>query len=278
MKEFILLNYNLKVERIYKNIFFIEDYKIKIIRLKNISNIGLLAKLTNEMYSKKIMVNTFILNINNEFYTKRNKDYIVLLRINENDEYFGIEEILKYSENCNQLDKYNIVEEYKRIIDDFENKISKYSEEVYKTANYYIGMGENAISILNEHNDESNNLGHKINIYKLSKKELNNPFNFVKINKYYNISNYLKYKFINNKFDYQELDNVLESIDTEEDGILFFAYMLFPNYYFDIFDEEIDMRKVKIIEKNSDVYMKILKYTIKKVKKNKKIKIFVWIN
>lgn len=278
MKEFILLNYNLKVERIYKNIFFIEDYKIKIIKLKNISNIGLLAKLTNEMYNKKIMVNTFILNINNEFYTKRNNDYIVLLRINDNDEYFGIEEILKYSENYNQLDKYNIVEEYKRIIDDFENNISKYSKEVYKTANYYIGMGENAISILNEHNDESNNLGHKINVYKLSKKELNNPFNFVKINKYYNISNYLKYKFINNKFDYQELDNVLESIDIEEDGILFFAYMLFPNYYFDIFDEEIDMRKVKIIEKSNDVYMKILKYTIKKVKKNKKIKIFVWIN
>lgn len=280
MKEFILINYNLNIDKIYNDIFFIEDEKIKIIKMKDISKIEKLFLLSNDMYRNKIMIDTFILNKNNGYYTKKNNEYILLLKINENDEYIDLNEILKYSNNINSLEKYDILEKYKNRIDKFEENINKYVdiEDVNKTANYYIGMAENAISILNEYKDESNDLGHEINLYEFSKKELNNPFNFIKINKLYNISNYLKYKFITNRFDYNELDLVIKNMKTEKEEGLFFAYMLYPNYYFDIFDKEIELKKLKKVIKNNEKYINVLRYIKENTKKCEKIKLFIWIN
>ena len=281
MKEFLLINYNLKIDKIYNNIFFIKDEKIKIIKIKDISGIEKRINLTNEMYKKNIMVNTFILNNKNEYITKKNNEYIILLKINENDEYIDLEEIIKYSNNINYLERYNILDGYKDEIDECEEKLSKYDKEVIevrKTANYYIGMAENAVSLLKDYKDESEELGHKINIYNYSKKELNNPMNFIKINKLYNISNYLKYKFINNKFDYYELEIIMKQIKTETEEALFFSYMLYPNYYFDIFENEINIKRIKNLIKNNKKYINVLRYIQEKTKKCKKIKLFVWIN
>lgn len=281
MKEFILINYNLKIDKIYTETFYIYDEKIKIVKINELSKINELIKLSNEMYQKNIKVDTFIINKNNEYITKKNNEYIVLQRINDNDEYINLEEIVKYSCNANMLEKYDILEFYKREIDAFEEKLNKYDTEsinIRKTANYYIGMAENAISLLNDYIDDSNELGHKINIYKYNKKELNNPFNFIKINKLYNISNYLKYKFINKEFDYNELDLVLKNINTEKEEALFFSYMIYPNYYFDIFEENIDNKSIEKIIKRNKKYIEVLKYIKEKAKKCKKIKLFVWIN
>lgn len=281
MKEFLLINYNLKIDKIYNNIFFIKDEKVKIIKIKDISGIEKRINLTNEMYKKNIMVNTFILNNKNEYITKKNNEYIILLKINENDEYIDLEEIIKYSNNINYLERYNILDKYKEEIDECEEKLSKYDKEVIevrKTANYYIGMAENAVSLLKDYKDESEELGHKINIYNYSKKELNDPMNFIKINKLYNISNYLKYKFINNKFDYYELEIIMKQIKTETEEALFFSYMLYPNYYFDIFENEINIKRIKNLIKNNKKYINILRYIQEKTKKCKKIKLFVWIN
>ena len=233
------------------------------------------------MYKKNIIVNTFILNNKNEYITKKNNEYIILIKINENDEYIDLEEIIKYSNNINYLEKYNILEKYKEEIDECEDKLSKYDKEVIevrKTANYYIGMAENAVSLLKDYKDESNELGHKVNIYNYSKKELNDPMNFIKINKLYNISNYLKYKFINNKFDYYELEIIMKQIKTETEEALFFSYMLYPNYYFDIFENEINIKRIKNLIKNNKKYINVLRYIQEKTKKCKKIKLFVWIN
>ena len=85
MKEFIWLNYNLKVKKIYGDCFFLNNEKIKIVKLKNkdknIEDIEKLFLLSNELYYKKIHVNTFILNKKGKCYTNKNNECIVLMKI-----------------------------------------------------------------------------------------------------------------------------------------------------------------------------------------------------
>ena len=276
-----MINYNLRINKIYKNIFFIENEKVKIEKLKDISKINILVELTNNMYENKIPVDTFILNVNNEYFTKKNNEYIILIKINDNDEFIDLNEIIKYSKIINNLESYSVIEKYKKEIDQFEDNINNYElniEEIRKTANYYIGMAENAISLLSDYKYNTNELGCNVNIYKFNKKEINNPLNYIKINKYYNITNYLKTKFLKNIFDYEEIEKVLKEIKTEEEEAIFFSYMMFPNYYFDIFNNEIDEKKIEFLIKNHKKYIEILKYIKKNAKKCKKIKLFVWIN
>lgn len=283
MKEFLYINYNLIVDRIYQdNTFFIEDEKIKIVNCKeDINKLDKLIKISNELYNNKILVDTFIINKEGNFYTQRNKDNIILLKINDRDDYFDLKYILKFVTN-NDLESFNIVEHYKKQIDDFEEKITKYNKEykiIQKSTNYYIGMAENAISLLSEYkNINEDIISHNINLYKYTKENLNNPLNFIKTNKMYSISNYIKHKFIINKFDYNELEYILNNIQTEEEEALFFGYMLYPNYYFDQLMDNINEKEIIKIIKLIPYYTKILVYIREKLKKCKKIKLFVWLN
>lgn len=283
MKEFLYINYNLIVDKIYQdNTFFIGDEKIKIINYKDdINKLENLIKISNELYNNKILVDTFIINKEGTFYTQRNKENIILLKVNDRDDYIDLKYILKFVTN-NNLESFNIVEHYKKQIDDFEEKITKYNKEykiIQKSSNYYIGMAENAISLISEYkNINENIISHNINIYNYTKENLNNPLNFIKTNKMFLISNYIKHKFITNKFDYNELEYILNHIQTEEEEALFFGYMLYPNYYFDQIEDNINEKEIIKIIRLIPNYTKILIYIREKLKKCKKIKLFVWLN
>ena len=149
---------------------------------------------------------------------------------------------------------------------------------VQKTANYYIGLAENAISLLGEINANNNSIGHKITPYNFNKKELNNPFNFIKINKMYNVSIYIKNKVLSNRFDYNELDQIINGIENDIDEAALFSYMLYPDYYIDLVKEEINENKIKKLIKLIPIYEKILIYMKENLNKNNKIKLFVWLN
>lgn len=285
MKEFIWLNYNLKVKKIYRDCFFLNNEKIKIVRLKkedkNIEDIEKLFILSNELYYKKIHVNTFILNKKGKCYTNKNNECIVLMKINDMEDLVELDYLRLFEQN-NNLDTKNIVKEWQDEIDDFEGKLAGFNNEkniVQKTANYYIGLAENAVSLLNETKNINNeSIGIKMNPLNYSKSNVNNPFNYFKISRMYNISLYIKNKIFTNNVSYNELDKIIKEIKTDSDEIALFSYMLYPDYYMYEIKEKINEEKIKKIVRFIKVYEKVLKYLKENMKKNKKIELFVWLN
>lgn len=285
MKEFIWLNYNLKVKKIYRDCFFLNNEKIKIVRLKkedkNIEDIEKLFILSNELYYKKIHVNTFVLNKKGKCYTNKNNECIVLMKINDMEDLVELDYLRLFEQN-NNLDTKNIVKEWQDEIDDFEGKLARFNNEkniVRKTANYYIGLAENAVSLLNETKNINNeSIGIKMNPLNYSKSNVNNPFNYFKISRMYNISLYIKNKIFTNNVSYNELDKIIKEIKTDSDEIALFSYMLYPDYYMYEIKDEINEEKIKKLVRFIKVYEKVLKYLKENMKKNKKIELFVWLN
>lgn len=285
MKEFIWLNYNLKVEKIYRDCFFLNNEKIKIVRLKkedkNIEDIEKLFILSNELYYKKIHVNTFVLNKKGKCYTNKNNECIVLMKINDMEDLVELDYLRLFEQN-NNLTTKNIVKEWQDEIDDFEGKLAGFNNEkniVQKTANYYIGLAENAVSLLNETKNINNeSIGIKMNPLNYSKSNVNNPFNYFKISRMYNISLYIKNKIFTNNVSYNELDKIIKEIKTDSDEIALFSYMLYPDYYMYEIKDEINEEKIKKLVRFIKVYEKVLKYLKENMKKNKKIELFVWLN
>ena len=281
MKEFILLNYNLKIEKIYNDFFFIDDNKIKILKCnKEIKDLEKLFILSNDLYYKQIPIDTFILNKEGNFYTKKNNENIILLKVNDIEDTIDLNYIKQF-DIFNNLEYKNIIKTWEEEIDGFEEKLVEFNKEyeiVQKTANYYIGMAENAISLLNETKEINNNsIGIKISPLKLNKNEMNNPFNYFKINKMYNIANYIKNKILTNRVDYNELDQIIQNIENDINEISLFSYLLYPDYYFELITQ-MNEKKIKSLIKIIPVYEKVLKYLKENMYKNDKLKLFVWLN
>ena len=283
MRDFILLNYNLNVKKIYKDCFFVNNEKIKIVKLKkNIDDLDYLFTLSNNLYYKNVLVDTFILNKDGNCYTKKNDEYIILMKINDIVDDVVELEYLKLFEQENNLKYKNIVEEWKEKIDDLETKIGGFNNEysiVQKTVNYYLGMAENAVSLLNEtKNINNNSIGFKVKLVEFNKTTINNPFNFFKINKMYNIAIYIKNKIFKNMIDYNELEKIVKEIENKEDEIALFSYMLFPDYYIDIVNKEIKEEEIKKIIMYNKNYKKVLVFLKENMYKSNKLKLFVWLN
>lgn len=280
MKEFIFINYNLIIDKIYKDYFFINDEKIKIIKYKeDINKIDKLVHISNELYKNKLFVDTFILNKEGKFITKNNKENIILLKVNDRDKLIDINYLKKFR-IINNLEKENIKEKWIKEVDEFENKIIEYNMEnklIQNSSNYFIGLAENAIALINEYEITNEIIGHNINFYKINKSEFNNPLTFIKIDKMYDMSNYIKIKFYRNELSLDEIDTILAEMNDESQEAKLFSYLLYPNYYFDLISENFDEKRLHQIVKKIKKYEKMLVYVKEKTKKCKKIKLFVWL-
>ena len=205
---------------------------------KKDKEIDYLATLSNELFLNGIKVNTFIINNEKKYFTKKDNINIVLLRVNEYENDFNINDIIRFQNINSDLENVNIIDKWSKTIDDLENELVDYNEEyqlIQNSIDYFIGMGENAISLLNNHKDKivNDSIGHMINYKVFNKCILNNPFNFIKINKMYDIANYIKYKLLTNRVDYDEIDIIINN-NSDIENIYLFSCMMFPNIYFDL--------------------------------------------
>ena len=293
MKDFIYLNYNIYVEKIYskdnKYFFFINDYKIYIKKIKKeeISKIEKLVLLTNNLYSK-IKVNTFLLNNNNKYFTKHNEDFIVLIKVNDSENDFCLNDLIKFWDINLRIEKFNIIKEWMDEIDDIEKKLIEYNQEfplIKKSINYYIGMAENALELLNNYKNQiekyNDSIGHKISYRLFEDNNLYDPFIFIKTNKMYDISNYIKFKFLKNNINYNEIESFFINRDNYE-NVFLFCNLLYPSVYFDLI-KKIMLEKEKEVKLLSMIklrkkYNKLLIFCKKIVKNDKNIKLINWID
>ncbi len=291
MKNYIYLNYGIKIDKIFvkgkEKYFFYNNTKYYIVEnIKDINFVDNLFNLTNRLYYNNLTINTFILNNENKYLTNKDGNNICILKVNNMESNYTLDYINKFENfNCN-LDDYDIVNEWKKTVDNLEKEMIEYNKEfpiIQNSINYFIGMAENAISLLNNYKKEiinnNNSIGHKI---KLTNTNLDNPFNFIKTNRMYDLSNYIQYKFYTNKNDYDEIEKMIKSIRNEYEAIFLFSNLLFPKFYFDmvvdILNNIVNEEKLNVFINNIKNYKELLIYIQNRLKNVKEIQLISWIS
>lgn len=281
MKNALNYYYNFNVENIHqKN----KNYYFKVNNLQYML-LECVNEEINDIYSLNVYLTKnypfykIILNKDNEVITIINETNYILLEINNNIKDLNLNEIIKINNisivNFNKLRRDNWYTLWTNKIDYFEyqiNQIGKKYPIIRESFNYYIGLAETAISLIKSINNESIYLS-------LSHKRINNafdlynPLNLIIDVRIRDICEYFKFCFFENKNIFKELELFLNYNKLSyNESVYFLARMLFPTYYFDLYEKiianEVKEEEIKKIISKVDKYEKLLKYIYLNFKNN----------
>ena len=258
----------------------------------SLNEINELFNLNTYMLYNNYQINKIILNNKKEILTLYDNNYycLVLLNINSLD-YVNIKQVIEFNQrniNLNILLRNNWYYLWSNKIDNIEYSINHLMHKyklLYNSIYYYIGLTENSISYLKLLSVDNRNLSisHKRVNSNTSLVEFYNPLNLVIDYRIRDLAEYLKSCFFNLKMDILEIVNYLKKIKmSESDYLYFYVRMLFPSYYFDIYDNilsgKMDEKSILKITKLQDDYEYLL-YEIYLVIKSKINIIGIdWIN
>lgn len=279
MKNIINYYYNFNLINIYNindSIYF--NYKnndyffIKYDR--SVNEIQSIYNLNSELKKRMILTNSIILNKDNQIVTFVNNTPYILIRDDVKTKKLTINDILYIQNNTiniigdKKLYRIDWIKMWQIKIDYYEDlmiNIKKRYSLLYSNIDYYIGLGENAISYLVYNNVKDNNvcLSHKrINTNK-NTFDYYNPINYILDNRTRDISEYIKDLFFSNN----NLDLIMYYLNyinlSKEEYILLISRLLFPTYFFDVYDKiinnELDEKIVKPIIDKTDSYISFIK-------------------
>lgn len=237
-----------------------------------------------------------VLNKNKEIITSvADKKYILLMNSSLYDRKFNFYDILKTNipisngnKLINKLNRSNWINMWENKIDFFESFISQNANKYSmfnKYINYFIGLGEAAISYAKDTINEEkatflDNLvvSHKRIDYS-NLKQLYNPLNIIIDHPTRDISEFFKKSF----FDGESIDisNCINGLNLSDYGArLLMSRMLFPSFFFDLFEkvlDEVAMEKeiLYLVDKMNDYEVYLLE--IYNVLKEKNIPEINWI-
>lgn len=258
MKNAIKYYYNLNVidihqiNKIYK--FHISNMRYLLCPItRNIEEIRDIYELHLYLNTLGIYCHKIILNINNEIITTINEVSYILLIVGLENKKIDIQDILYLS---NVQVKEN---SFKRIqrknwnllwidkVDYIEYQISQFRKKyplIRESSDYYIGIVENCISLLNNINISNSILvvSHTRITKNTTTDEFYNPLNFIIDNKVRDISEYIKslmleedvMENIKNYIYYNQLD--------KNNIMLLFIRLMYPSSYFDVCESIISNR------------------------------------
>ena len=295
MKETINYYYNINVDSLeekdgkyyfrYQNRdFFFVFYNRTLEEFKDIINC------LHDMKEKGIDVHEIYLNINNSYLTKVNDYYYILFSVNNTSQIYDIFDILEMQSKLilnnasSKLYRNNWAHLWSEKIDYFEYQIRELAinKEVVKNSfSYYIGLCENAITYVNNTNNKYRNLkgkvvlSHRRIFYPNYKLNYLNPLSFIFDLSIRDIAEYLKAMFFkeDSKEVLADLTSYLKVAHLNEYELsMFYARLLYPSYYFDIYEEVMNKERceedlVNVIKKNKEyedflkkAYLEISKY------------------
>ena len=210
-----------------------------------------------------IYCHEIIMNKDNKMITRiDNKDYI-LLKVHIDNKKIDINDINNFqiALNKNTCNWYYLWTEK---LDYYEYQMSQYKKKyplLYISFSYYNGLCENAIELVNTISKE------KIDMYVNHKRitksydylEFYNPVNFILDIRVRDIVEYYKTMFFYKRNPIEEVIYYLNNnIYNQYEAILFFGRMLYPSYYFDLYDliiqEKEPEEKMEIILKKTNDY------------------------
>ena len=281
MKKLLQYYYNFNTDILIKRKNNIFEYKNNIYLIDKINKIDINIIKETQKYNFffKIVPNRYNLNI-----TEYNKEKYVLLRIEiKNNRVICLNDIFFIS-SLNiiiNIEKNNYNELWKRKIDYFEDYLlynNKLNEDI--NWNYYIGIAENAINYCKNINYNEIKYGIVYNRFYNIKTlyDLLNPINTQYGPVANSISEYIKYLFFCEGKEINILD-LLKINLSFMDYKLLISRLLFPTYFFDIFKDNLNYNKYKIIESKTNNYIKYVKRIIMTIKKrHNNMPLIEWIN
>lgn len=270
-------NYNFDVAGIkYSFVLFEED-------VSNLYNIFVLLR-NNGIYCHEIIIN----NQNSIITFFENRAYILLKKNICPNNRVSMEDIIKYSVSIYAPYEFNWKVLWENKIDYYEYQISQLGIKyklLKESLGYYIGLSENAINLLNFVNSKKikGYVCHKRIKYKDSLDEFLNPVNVIIDNRMRDIAEYVKAQFFYTEFCETWVFEYLEQTNLSYDeSLLFLSRLLYPSYYFDLYDEVIQGKlseeRINTCIKKSVQYEHFLKKIYIFLKKMYNIPEVEWLN
>jgi len=271
MKNAINYYYNLYPENVYTskhhNYFFIDNIRYTLIKYEeDINEINKIYNIQIEMMKKNLYVHEIILNIERKPITFINENPYILLKTVYYDEKIKIDNIIAFSwlkENKEEKNWKKIWSDKNDYMEFQMSELGKKHPLLRESFSYYIGLAETAVALTNNINNEEINYtyAHK----RINKEdtflEFYNPLNIIIDTKIRDITEYLKSSFFSGENIEEVLYYYINNIMlTKSEIIMFIARMLYPTYYFDIFEEIITDREKE--EKIQNILSKTKEYEI----------------
>lgn len=246
--------------------------------------------INNKKYNKIILTKNNTISIINN-----NKKYIIQEIKNNNGEIDIIDILsktrIKNIENYKTIRRDNWYKLWTEKIDYINYQrthIKGINQVLDQYIDYYIGLGENAISYLLEANNSKKDerdipvVSHR-RINSLKKEDYYDANNIILDHYVRDIAEYLKYLFFLNKINIQDVAKIIKNLNLSEYGFrLLFCRLLFPTYFFDMYEQIINNNIdekiiVNIVNKASEFEM-FLKFIYKEVNKKTRIPSINWIS
>ena len=224
----------------------------------NYYNVDMVNKIYDITKKYGIYSDEIIKNRQNQTLTFFNNDYYVLIKDNSKKYMIDINDILYLENNpidfkFNKTINWDILWENK--IDYYENQFNKISNKysiISSFMDYYIGLGENAISYLVNSgiSIDKSVISHRRIDYNTTTFDYYNPFNFIIDSRVRDFSEYIKSIFFNENIDAYLVISYLDYMNfNRNDYILLISRLLFPTYFFDMVDRIINNLEDEIIIK-----------------------------
>lgn len=250
MKNVVNYYYNLFPNDVHQKDkkFFFKIDNIEYVLMQFQSNLDRIEKMEyilNRLNYYCISYNQIIKNNANNVLTYVSNIPYILIRINisnkDNIILSDITNFYNYTKGVitDKIDLESLSRVWMDKVDYFEYQVSQFGIKfpiIRHSFNYFIGMAENAISILNNilKKEIVGTISHfRVSAnYKMS--DLYNPLNFVIDSRIRDICEYFKEKmFFSNVYD-EFIYYFKYNYFSNDEVILFLARLLFPTYYFDI--------------------------------------------
>lgn len=291
MKNFIKYYYNLDIDN-YKiiddNIYFTIN-KINYILMNYNGNINDLIKIYSLLIAYNIYCHEIILNRDNIVITTyENKNYILLKKHINDDSYISINNIYNYDIFVHTDEKINWKSLWEQKVDYYEYQISELGlkyKKLRESFSYYSGLCECAINLLNyvDYKNIRMNIAHKRINYNETLSDFINPINITVDNITRDIASYIKNNAIYGELEIKDAINYINKIKlTRDEYILLLARMIYPSYYFDMYDNIIrgikEENDIDEIIKKSNLFEMLLRNVYKYIKENSNIPVIEWLH
>lgn len=273
MKNVINYYYNLFPEKIfYKNddyYFFINDTRYSFVKYKLDEDINEIYNMHLDILRRNIYLHHIILNKNGMVLTIIDGDAYVLMETLYYGNNVSLYNIIPFTKINTESKKVDWAKLWSIKNDYLEFELNEFGLKyplLRKSFGYFIGLGESSISIVNtlQKQDITYVYAHR----RISKKnttfDLYNPLNIIVDLKVRDTSEYFKQSFFKGDSIDEELDLYFHDTKlTTYEYMMFFARMLYPTYYFDLFEDVInkkcDEKKIQFIIDKIYEYEIILK-------------------
>lgn len=244
------------------------------------------------MKKRKCLVHELILNKDKSIITVVNGISYVLIKLckYKNDKVFLND--INYIQNMTvniECDKSLVRNDWIKLwsekIDYYEYQISQVGKKyplLCDSLSYFIGMGENAISYLVNNLDSKSNVNlvvsHKRIYQERGSLNFYDPLNFVVDSRVRDVAEFIKETFYNKTLNLYDLKSYFNMANlNKNEYILLLGRLLFPTYYFDIYDDIINNGKseelvINIIDR-TDEYESLLNTIYKFILYEKKVRL-----